>query len=279
MLPVGVSIRSDESLIRRVSALGIPCVELAYFPPLEGRIGTLLETLRSSRVKAASFHAPYGVSYDIGSFDHEQRRSALGEHKKHIEYCASLGSEYYVIHPGFDNYLFSRGGSWDDVKKVAIFPREESTIGKLWETNASSLAELADFAASGGVKIALETGPPNIMTPKETLDVVRLADRKNLGVCLDSGHVNVGGTIKPADAIREVGRLLWTLHLHDNNGDGDFHLVPGRGCIDWKSVAKALRDVSYDGVLNLELPRTDWNGKEAWADIEDGASFLRDAFA
>lgn len=279
MLQIGVSIRSDESLIRRVSALGIPCVEMAYFPPLEGRIDSLSEALRSSGVKAASFHAPYGVSYDIGNFDQEQRRSALGQHKKHVEYCASLGSEYYVIHPGFDNYLFSRGGTWDDAKKVATFPREESTIGKLWKTNASSVAELADFAADVGVKIALETGPPNIMTPEETLSVVRMADRKNLGVCLDSGHVNVGGTIKPADAIREVGRLLWTLHLHDNNGDGDFHLVPGRGNIDWKGVAKALRDISYDGVLNLELPHADWYSKETWADIEDGARFLRNAFA
>jgi sugar phosphate isomerase/epimerase len=279
MLPIGVSIRSDESLVRRVSALGIPCVELAYFPPLEGRIGSLSEALRSSGVKAASFHAPYGVSYDIGSFDLEQRMSALGQHRKHIEYCASLGSEYYVVHPGFDNYLFSRGGKWDDVKKVAIFPREESTIGRLWETNASSLAELADFAANVGVKIALETGPPNIMTPEETLVVVRMADRENLGVCLDTGHVNVGGTIKPADAIREVGRLLWTLHLHDNNGDGDFHLVPGKGNIDWKGVAKALQDVSYGGVLNLELPRADWDSKDTWADIEDGASFLRNVFA
>jgi len=279
MLRVGASIRSDESLIRRVSALGIPCVELAYFPPLEGRISSLSEALRSSGVKAASFHAPYGVSCDIGSFDPEQRRSAIGQHKKHIEYCASLGSAYYVIHPGFDNYLFSRGGKWDDVKKVAIFPREEGTIGKLWETNASSLGELADFAVGVGVKIALETGPPNIMTPEETLSLVRMVDRKNLGVCLDSGHVNVGGTVKPADAIREIGHLLWTLHLHDNNGDGDFHLVPGRGNIDWKSVAKALRDVSYSGVLNLELPRADWNSKETWADIEEGASFLRSVFA
>ncbi len=279
MFRVGVSILSDESLVRRVSALGIPCVELGDFPPLEGRISSLAEALRSSRVKAASFHAPYGVSFDIGDFDPEKRRSALGQHKKHLEYCASLGSEYYVIHPGFDNYLFSQGGTWDDAKKVATFPREESTIGRLWETNVSSLAELADFAVGVGVKIALETAPPNIMTPEETLRVVRMADRKNLGVCLDSGHVNVGGTIKPADAIREIGHLLWTLHLHDNNGDGDFHLVPGRGNIDWKSVAKALQDVSYDGVLNLELPRADWNSKETWADIEDGASFLRNVFA
>jgi sugar phosphate isomerase/epimerase len=276
---VGVSIKSDENLIRMVSDLGIPFVELAHLPPLRGRIGSLSRALRSWDVRAASFHGPYGISCDIGNFNPEQRRLALGQHKEHVEYCASLGSEYYVIHLGFDDYLFRRDGRWDDAKKITIFPREESTIGKLWETNASSLAELADFAARAGVKVALETGTPNIMTLKETLSVVRMADRKNLGVCLDSGHVNVGGTTKPADAIREIGRLLWTLHLDDNNGDGDFHLVPGRGNIEWKSVAEALRDVSYSGVLNLELSPSDWNSKETWADIEEGTSFLRNVLA
>ncbi|MGP8125841.1 MAG: sugar phosphate isomerase/epimerase family protein [Nitrososphaerales archaeon] len=279
MFPVGVSIRSDESLVRRVSALGISCVELAYLPLLEGRVASLSEALRSSGVKATSFHAPYGISYDIGSFDPAHRRSALRQHKKHVEYCASLGSEYYVIHPGYDDYLSSRGGKWDDVRKIVIFPREEGVIGKLWKTNASSLAELSDFAAGVGVKIVLETSFPNIMTPEETLSVVRMADRENLGVCLDSGHVNIGGSINPAGAIRKIGHLLWTLHLHDNNGDGDFHLVPGRGNIDWKSVAKALRDVSYKGVLNLELTPADWNSKETWTDIEDGSLFLRRLFA
>ena len=275
MRGVGVSLPSDEKLIQRASARGISYVELAYFPPVEGRIGSLREALRSSGVTASSFHAPYGPSSDIGNFDEAQRRAAIDQHRKHIEYCASLGPRYYVIHPGFDTYLLDRCGSWDDVRKVAIFPREESTIGRLWETNASSLSELADFASGFGVNVVLETGPPNIMTPKETLAVVQRAGRKNLGVCLDSGHVNVGGTVKPADAIREVGSLLWTLHLHDNNGDGDFHLVPGRGSIDWKSVVEALEDVSYSGVLNLELPAADWNSDETWARIDEGVSFLR----
>lgn len=171
--------------------------------------------------------------------------------------------------------MVQNGGSWDDAKKVATVPRDEKTIGKLWETNASSFAEIADFAAGYGVKVAEETGPANIITPKETLDILRVANSKNLGICFDSGHVNVGRSIKPADAIREIGHLLWTLHLHDNNGEGDLHLVPGRGSIDWKSVAEALRDISYGGVLNLELPTKDWNSEETWNQIDEGVSFLR----
>lgn len=169
MYRVSVDIQSDEKLIRRVSSKGVSYVGLSFVPALEGRIGSLSEALRVSGVKAESFHGPFGLSCDIGSFDPEQRRSAIRQHKRHVEYCASLGSEYYVIHPGLDNYLRENGGSWDDTKKLATFPRNEKTIGKLWETNAVSLAEIADFAASLSVKVAAETGPSNIITPKETL--------------------------------------------------------------------------------------------------------------
>jgi sugar phosphate isomerase/epimerase len=174
-----------------------------------------------------------------------------------------------------DNYLRDNGGSWDDAKKLATFPRNEKTIVKLWETNALSLAEIADFAANHSVKVAAETEPANIITPEETLRMVQMADRKNIGICLDTGHVNVGGIFKPSEAIREIGRLVWILHLHDNNGEGDFRLIPGRGNIDWNSVAKALRDISYTGVLNLELTPTNWDSEETWAQIEEGFSFLR----
>jgi sugar phosphate isomerase/epimerase len=275
MYCVSVSIRSDENLIRRASSKGISYVGLSFVPPLEGRIRSLSDALCSSRVKAESFHGPFGLSCDIGSFDPEQRRSAIRQHKKHVEYCASLGSGLYVIHPGLDNYLTENGGSWDDTRKIATFPRNEKTIAKLWETNVLSLAEIADFAASLSVKVATETGPTNIITPKETLCMVQMADRKNLGICLDTGHVNVGGIVKPSDAIREIGHLVWVLHLHDNNGDGDFHLVPGRGNIDWNDVAKALHDISYGGVLNLELTPTDWDSEQTWSEIEEGVLFLR----
>jgi len=253
-------------------------VELKSFPPLEGRTHSLSEALDSAGVTPASFHGPAGLAFDVGNFDTDGRINAIGQHRKHLQFCASLGAAYYVIHPGFDNYWKNGGGTWDDEKKTATFPRVESTIGRLWETNASSLAELADFAADLGVRIALETGPPNIMTPAETMQVVRLANKKNVGVCVDTGHVNVGAVIKPSDAIRQIGRLTWTLHLNDNHGDGDFHLPPGKGNIDWAAVAKALSDAGYDGALNIELSPADWKKEDAWMALKEGVLFLQDIF-
>jgi D-psicose/D-tagatose/L-ribulose 3-epimerase len=272
-----VSIPSEEDSILRAASLGIEYVELTFAPPLKGRIRALSRALGSACVKVVSFHGPFGLAYDIGSFDPKGRREALKRHKEHLRYCAQLGATCYVIHPGFESYGYSRGGRWNDAKKVGTFPREESTIERLWKTNALSLAELADFAADSDVRIALETGPSNMITTLETVHMAKLAKRKNVGVCVDTDHVNVGGTVKPSDAIRQTGRLLWFLHLNDNKGDGDFHLPPGRGNIDWVAVARALREVSYDGVLNLELGERK-RREDVWSEVKEGVAFLRRIF-
>ena len=46
---------------------------------------------------------------------------------------------------------------------------------------------------------------------------------------------------------------MGTLHIHDNDGRSDQHLTPGLGNIDWNGFAKALKDICFNGVLNLEV--------------------------
>ena len=273
----GVSIPSEEDSISKAASMGIEHVELTFAPSPKGRIRAISRALRSAGVTAASYHGPFGLTYDIGNFNPKGRKEALRKHREHLRYCAQLGAKCYVIHPGFESYGYGRGGKWNDEKKTGTLPREKSTIGRLWETNAESLAELADLAVDSGVSIALETGPSNMMTPAETIRVVRMADRDNVGVCVDTGHVNVGGTITPADAIRQAGRLLLSLHLNDNKGDGDFHLPPGKGSIDWIAVVRALRKVHYDGVLTLELGER-MRREDVWGDVKTGITFLSEVF-
>jgi sugar phosphate isomerase/epimerase len=45
---------------------------------------------------------------------------------------------------------------------------------------------------------------------------------------------------------------LSTLHVHDNNGRGDNHWLPGRGVIDWSDFSKALGEIGFEGTVSLE---------------------------
>lgn len=77
-------------------------------------------------------------------------------------------------------------------------------------------------------------------------------DENHFGACLDTGHLNMFGG-KPAEAVRLLGNRLKVLHLHDNDGIKDQHLIPYMGNTDWTGFSAALEDVGYSGTLNLEI--------------------------
>ena len=61
-----------------------------------------------------------------------------------------------------------------------------------------------------------------------------------------SGNRNV------ADVISILGQRIITVHLHDNNGDRDAHILPGLGNINWPETIAALRRAGYAGPLICE---------------------------
>ena len=58
-----------------------------------------------------------------------------------------------------------------------------------------------------------------------------------------------------ANMIRALGSRLQALHIHDNDCLGDTHQIPFSMNIDFDSVAKALKDINYQGELTLEADR------------------------
>ena len=43
------------------------------------------------------------------------------------------------------------------------------------------------------------------------------------------------------------------LHLQDNRGSKDDHLLPGMGVLPWDSILEALAEIGYDGDFTLEV--------------------------
>ena len=86
-----------------------------------------------------------------------------------------------------------------------------------------------------------------INTAKEALDYVAEVDSKNIGVLLDTYHMNIEED-SIGDAIRLVGAdRLKSFHTGDNN-----RRAPGRGHIDWDEVFSALADIGYKGRIVSE---------------------------
>ncbi len=72
-----------------------------------------------------------------------------------------------------------------------------------------------------------------------------------VGTCLDTGHAQLAGEM--GIVIQKLSGHLKMVHVNDNRGDRDAHLVPGDGNIDWPWVIGELRRNGFHGMLVLEL--------------------------
>jgi D-psicose/D-tagatose/L-ribulose 3-epimerase len=68
---------------------------------------------------------------------------------------------------------------------------------------------------------------------------------------LDTFHMNIEEK-NQADSIRKAGKKLG--HFHACGSDRG---TPGNDSIDWKSIAKALKDINYEGDVVIESFTTD----------------------
>ena len=113
------------------------------------------------------------------------------------------------------------------------------------------LEQVCKYASKKNVGIALENSR-TLENMEFILGLARAVDAPNIGICVDTGHANLGdlGAVR---AIRMAGSLLLTTHLQDNRGEQDDHMPPGTGVIDWEGVFEALDEIGYNRTLMLEL--------------------------
>lgn len=87
-------------------------------------------------------------------------------------------------------------------------------------------------------------------------DLLELLDKLNaddiFGICWDTGHANLAQVNQPA-AIQQIGSRLKALHINDNRGEKDDHLLPYLGYVEWTSLLKSLADVNYQGDFTYEI--------------------------
>lgn len=163
-----------------------------------------------------------------------------------------------------------------ECKTIVIHPWIGAQFGAEKEeelaTNMMIYRRLMPLAKKYGVKICLENlwekhGDVYVDAPcidaKEACNYIDVlneeAGEEVFGFCLDIGHTKFYNT-DIYEFIQTLGKRLTVLHLHENDGTSDSHMVPytqfgAEGpsrCIDWESVLKGLYDAGYEGDLSFE---------------------------
>ena len=135
-----------------------------------------------------------------------------------------------------------------------------------WHTLLSNLDRVADLAAERGVRAVLH---PHVGTMIEKgHEVQRVLDGSSISLCLDTGHLLIGGT-DPAELARQAPSRIAHVHLKDVDstvaakvqsgrltyseavGQGMYRPL-GTGDVDVPAIVGCLNAQGYDGWYTLE---------------------------
>lgn len=131
---------------------------------------------------------------------------------------------------------------------------ETYTQENLNEINLQKLTELQALIKDMRIRVCLENLCAAYNSSESLVWLTDRLDQEHFGICLDTGHLNMC-TQSQEDFILHAGSRLHALHIADNEGERDQHMMPfGRGNVDFESVVRALRKVNYAGLFNLEIP-------------------------
>jgi D-psicose/D-tagatose/L-ribulose 3-epimerase len=83
-------------------------------------------------------------------------------------------------------------------------------------------------------------------TVDQGLQMIREVKSPALKLLLDTFHMNIEEK-NPADAIRRAGQHVG--HIHASASDRG---TPGNDNVDWPFIARALKDIQYDGAVVIE---------------------------
>ncbi len=160
--------------------------------------------------------------------------------KEWIDLFSAIGVRSAVLHMGG---AALKDAGWSD---AAILERRVVAVSKI-----------AKHAAGAGIDICLENmnfRNCGVETLEEIQAIIAGVDASNLGICLDTGHAVMVG-LDCVEFVLNAGSLLRAVHIHDNIGVEDDHVLPyERDTIPWNQVLAALGEIGYEGVLNLEIP-------------------------
>ncbi len=157
---------------------------------------------------------------------------------------------------------------------IVVHPIKYPDKAKEKELNMALYRRLMPAAKRFGVKICLENlfksvngmlydGPcADAEEACEYIDALNEeAGAEVFGFCFDIGHAILMRR-SPKEYVQKMGKRLTVLHLHENNGTYDCHMLPysyiysaaGSVC-DWEGFLDGLRDIGYEGVLSFETFR------------------------
>lgn len=183
-------------------------------------------------------HAPFPVYIDN---DDEYNSNMMIKLQKSIEVCGILGIKNVVIHPN---------NNWDK-KRNALFFKELIPFAKKYHVIICTENMWNWDKEHNHVSLAA------CSSPIDYLNHIKEVNDEYLEACVDVGHANmfsmVDKAITPGNMVRTLNKHVKCFHIHDNDGIHDNHETPFTMTLDWEDLARAIKEINYQGDLVIEI--------------------------
>ena len=219
--------------IARIKALGFDGIELAIRDPAQIDVTSLMAILKEYRLPVP----------------------AIGTGQAYVEEHLSFVDPDEAVREKTVERIKAQAGLAELLDAIVIIGlvrgKSESELDAVTAEHwlVSALQQCA--SANAGVKFAIE--PINryetnlVNTVRSGIELLEKVDRKNVGLLLDTFHMNIE---EPSitESMKLAGDLLFHFHVADSN-----RWYPGAGHIDFPSVFATLEEIGYTGYVSAEI--------------------------
>lgn len=261
-------------LIDKIKEYGFDIIEVCVEDPTTIDTAAIRQRLEKAGI-AATVCGAFGPDRDLSSDDAPVRENGIAYLKRCADIAAELGADIVV------------GPMYSAVGRTRMAEPSERAAQRTLA--AESIRGAADHAARMNVRLAIE--PLNrfetdlINTVDQGLVLVDEIGRANVGLLLDTFHMNIEEKDIPAALRRAKGRIF---EFHACSSDRG---TPGEDHLPWPEIVRALKDIDYSDAVVVEAFTPEikeiaravsiWRplAKSQDALARDGLGFLKKAFA
>lgn len=200
--------------------------------------------IRRNGLRIVQAHAPFPALIFMRP---QTLEYSIGLYRRCIEFCEAVGCIRLVVHgislPQNDD---THTPASIDALNYTLY---ESLIETLRPTNVTVCLENLFTESPRGVIEGVCSDPHEAVTMIDNLNA--RAGKDCFGLCLDTGHLNlVHRSFRTYVPL--LGQRIKALHIHDNGGVTDQHLLPFSGTVCWNEFCDSLHDIGYTGDLSFE---------------------------
>lgn len=185
-----------------------------------------------------SIHGLFGPDYDPSCPDERVRRAAIEVYSAEADLAVELGCSMVVVHPAplGEKRGLPAGGS---VREAPM---------------RRSMEELAAIGERKGTIFLIENIPVDYLYGSDAAGLagmIRELGHPRVRMCFDTGHAHMNG--HAPSALEACLDVVAYVHVHDNDGRSDSHMIPGDGSLPWDEMQPLLSSLPENTPAMLEL--------------------------